>query len=104
MTHLAWQEVAQGCQQRHEARCEAEGHNWERFESGAACRWCLALSDSDKPEGPVNWRARAVYLAVVVRSWLSVKEPLDPLSAGAGWLAEAKETLRLADAEKAPIL
>lgn len=44
----------------------------------------------------VDWRARALSHATVVRALLSVKDP-EPGTAGAAWLEEANETLKLAD-------
>jgi hypothetical protein len=46
-------------------------------------------------EEVVDWKARALSHAVVVRALLAVKDP-EPGSAGAAWLAEARETLKLA--------
>lgn len=102
MTHLAWKEVAEGAQRRAEQRCAADGHDWQRVDQfGYACRWCLSVETGLPPEGPPNWRSRALSHATVVRALLAVKD-LEPDSAGAAWLAEARETLKLADAENLP--
>lgn len=94
MTHLAWQEVAEGAQARAEARCAAEGHAWEAVEGvGYACRWCMSITD--EPANQQDWKARALSHATVVRALLSVKD-LEPDTAGAAWLAEAQETFKLA--------
>jgi hypothetical protein len=44
----------------------------------------------------VDWKARALSHATVVRALLSVRD-LEPDSAGASWLAEANESLKLAN-------
>lgn len=100
MTHLAWKEVAEGAQRRAEDRCAVDGHEWEGGTDVYACRWCLAVTTD--PEPRIGWRARALSHATVVRALLAVKD-LKSDSAGAIWLAEAKETLKLADAENLPV-
>lgn len=95
MTHLAWEEAAQGLQRRLEERCAAEGHKRDELEDfGYACKWCHAI-ETEEPETAPDWKTRALSHATVVRALLIVKD-LKPDMAGAGWLAEANETFALA--------
>lgn len=50
---------------------------------------------SELDQNDINWRARALSHATVVRALLVIKD-LEPDSAGAKWLAEAEETFALA--------
>lgn len=95
MTHLAWEEAANGLQRRLEERCAADGHKWDELEGfGFVCSWCHAI----EPEGPVStpdWKARALAHATALRAILIVKAPPEG-TAGASWLAESEETFQLA--------